>query len=240
MKTGKKVIAVIPARGGSKRIPDKNIVDFNGKPLIAWTIDAAKESGLFEKIIVSTDSKEIAEVSKKYGAEVPFLRDMAADDHSPVSEATLRSLLQLEEIGENYAEVVQLFAVCPLRSARDIVDSYKFFKERKASFVLSCFKYVWMNPWWAISLNEKNEPHWIMQDTKKRSQDLPDLYSPTGAIWIAKIENLKRDKTFYGEGHIFWEMDWKRAVDIDNYEDIELATALLQMQENKREKQKEN
>lgn len=236
LKTNKKVIAVIPARGGSKRIPDKNIVDFNGKPLIAWTIQAAKESGLFEKVVVSTDSQEIAEVSKKYGAEVPFLRDKASDDRSPVSEATLRTILQLEEIDEYYDEVVQLFAVCPLRNSQDIRNSYNFFVDKKASFVLSCFKFVWMNPWWAISLNEKNEANWILQDTQKRSQDLPDLYSPTGAIWIARIEDLKRDRTFYGKGHIFWEINWKRAVDIDNYEDIELATALLQMQKNKQEK----
>jgi N-acylneuraminate cytidylyltransferase len=226
LKKDKKVIAIIPARGGSKRIPKKNIVDFNGKPLIAWTIEAAKESGLFEKIVVSTDSSEIAEVAKKYGAEVPFLRDAAADDHSPVSEATLRTILQLEENGEIYDEVVQLFAVCPLRDASDIKESYQFFKDKEVPFVLSCYKYVWMNPWWAVTLNEKNEPNWILKDTRKRSQDLPDLYSPTGAIWIAYIEDLKRDKTFYGKDHIFWEMDWKKAVDIDNYEDLELATAL--------------
>ena len=233
MKTTRKVIAIIPARGGSKRIPNKNIVDFNGKPLIAWTIDAAKDSGLFDKIVVSTDSKEIAEVSKKYGAEVPFLRDTAADDHSPVSEATLRTLLQLEEAGERFDDVVQLFAVCPLRNSQDIKSSYDFFSAKEATFALSCYKYAWMNPWWAISLNEKNEASWIFKDTQKRSQDLPELFSPTGAIWIARITDLKREKTFYGEGHIFWEMDWKRAVDIDNYEDLELATALLHMEKSK-------
>lgn len=226
MKTNKRIIAVIPARGGSKRIPKKNIVDFQGKPLIAWTIEAAKQSNLFDKIVVSTDSEEIAEVSRKYGAEVPFLRDTASDDHSPVSEATLGTILQLEEKGEVFTEVVQLFAVCPLRDAADIVESYQYFQERKVPFVVSCFKFAWMNPWWAVTLNEKKEPHWILKDTRKRSQDLPDLFSPTGAIWIAKIEDLKRDKTFYGKDHIFWEMDWKKAVDIDNYEDLELATAL--------------
>jgi len=226
LKTNRKVVAVIPARGGSKRIPKKNIIDFNGKPLIAWTIEAAKESGLFKKIIVSTDSSEIAEVAKKYGAEVPFLRDTAADDHSPVSDATLRTILQLEEKGEFYDDVVQLFAVCPLRDDSDIINSYKYFQEKAVPFVLSCYKYVWMNPWWAVTLNEKNEPNWILKDTRKRSQDLLDLFSPTGAIWIAKIEDLKRDKTFYGKDHIFWEMDWKKAVDIDNYEDLDLATAL--------------
>lgn len=226
MKKDKKLIAIIPARGGSKRIPKKNIIDFEGKPMIAWTIEAAKKSGIFDKIVVSTDSSEIAEIAKQHGAEVPFLRDEAADDHSPVSEATLRTILQLEENGEFYDEVVQLFAVCPLRDADDIQESYRFFKDKKASFLISCFKYVWMNPWWAVTLNDKNKPSWIFERTQKRSQDLPDLFSPTGAIWIANIEDLKRDKTFYGSNHIFWEINWKKAVDIDNKEDIELAGAL--------------
>ena len=226
LKKDRKKVAIIPARGGSKRVPGKNIIDFNGKPLIAWTIEAAKESGLFEKIVVSTDSEEIAKISREYGAEVPFLRVTAADDHSPVSDATLSTILQLEEKGEYYDDVVQLFAVCPLRNSKDIIDSYEFFLEKETSFLLSCFKFVWMNPWWAVTLNEKQEPSWIFKDTFKRSQDLPDLYSPTGAIWIAKIEDLKRDKTFYGKNHIFWEIDWKRAVDIDNYEDLQLAEIL--------------
>lgn len=154
LQKDRKKIAIIPARGGSKRVPGKNIIDFKGKPLIAWTIEAAKESGLFEKVVVSTDSEEIAEVSRKYGAEVPFLRATAADDHSPVSDATLSTILQLEEIGEYYDDVVQLFAVCPLRNSKDIIDSYKFFLDKKTSFLLSCFKFVWMNPWWAVTLNE--------------------------------------------------------------------------------------
>lgn len=228
MKANKdrKIVAVIPARGGSKRVPGKNIIDFKGKPLIAWTIEAAKKSQLFDKIVVSTDSQEIATISEQYGAEVPALRKVAADDHSPVSDATLHTILQMEEKGEVYDDVVQLFAVCPLRNEQDIFDSYEFFRNKNASFLLSCFKYVWMNPWWAVTLNEKQEPSWIFKDTFKRSQDLPDLYCPTGAIWIARVEDLKRDKTFYGKGHIFWELDWKRAVDIDNYEDLQLAEVL--------------
>ena len=92
-----KMIAIIPARGGSTRVPYKNIMDFNGKPMIAYTIDAAKESGLFEHIIVSTDDEKIAEVAKNCGAEVPFLRTQYADHHSTVSLATLFALDQAEE-----------------------------------------------------------------------------------------------------------------------------------------------
>ena len=226
----KKIVAIIPARGGSKRIPHKNIIDFNGKPMIAWTIEAARKCGLFDKIVVSTDSEEIAAIGMEYGAEVPFLRDEKADDYSHVSEGTIRTLVQMEEQGEYFTDVVQLFAVCPLRNSEDIINSYRFFEQNNAPFVLSCFEYAWMNPWWSISLNEHHEAKWVFDKAKQaRSQDLPKLYSPTGAIWIAKVKKLKKEKTFYGKGHIFWKMDWKRAVDIDNYEDLDLAVALSKM-----------
>jgi N-acylneuraminate cytidylyltransferase len=113
-----------------------------------------------------------------------------------------------------------------LRNADDIKNAYHFFIHKQASFLVSCYRYAWMNPWWAVTLNHENKPTWIFDKEKKRSQDLPPLFSPTGAIWIAKVESLKRDKTFYGQEHIFWEMDWKRALDIDNVEDIKLGLAL--------------
>ena len=226
MDKTKRILAIIPARGGSKRIPKKNIIPFLGKPLIAWTIEAAHESGFFDKVVVSTDCEEIASVSIECGAEVPFLRDEKADDHSPVSEGTLRTIKQLEEAGEFFDIVIQLFAVCPLRNAQDIKLAYEKFTESKAPFLISSFKYTWMNPWWAVTVDAEGKPTWIFDDAKKRSQDLPDLFSPTGAIWIANIEDLKREGTFYGSNHIFWEMNWKRAVDIDNYEDLELAEKL--------------
>lgn len=225
----RKVIAIIPARGGSKRIPNKNIIDFKGKPMIAWTIEAALKSNLFERVVVSTDSEEIAKVSKHWGADVPFFRDQHADEFSPVSEATLSTILQLEELGDTFDTVVQLFAVCPLRNEEDIKKAYKHFIERKDPFLISCYKYTWMNPWWAVTLDDKGKPKWIFEDTKIRSQDLPKLYSPTGAIWIADIEQLKIEKSFYGKGHIFWQMNWKRAVDIDDYDDLEMAKLLMNL-----------
>jgi N-acylneuraminate cytidylyltransferase len=224
----RRVVAVIPARGGSKRVPGKNIMEFCGKPMIAWTIEAAMGSGLFDKIVVSTDDPEIAGISIKWGAEVPFLRQSKADDYSPVSEATIATLKQLEEIEDIFDTVIQLFAVCPLRNSADINNAYKFYLEKRRPFVLSCFKYTWMNPWWAITLNQQNEATWIFKDAKQRSQDLPELYCPTGAIWIGNIKELYKENTFYGKGHIFWKIDWKHAVDIDNFDDIQLAKAFSQ------------
>jgi N-acylneuraminate cytidylyltransferase len=229
MYRNEKIVAIIPARGGSKRIPNKNIIDFEGLPLIAWTIKAAQETGIFDDIIVSTDSSEIAKVSIEYGAEVPILRDTKADDYSPVSEATARTLVQLEELGRKYDTVVQLFSVCPLRTAQDILDSLEFFYDSKAPFMLSCYKFHWMNPWAAMMLNSDGKGKWIFERRAKRTQDHPELYTPTGAIWIAKVKKLIEENNFYGKGHMFWEMDWKRAVDIDDYEDLELASALFNM-----------
>ena len=195
--------------------------------MIAWSIEAAQKSKLFDAIVVSTDNEEIAKVAIKYGALVPSLRKIAADDLSPVSEATIHTIEQLESKGLYFDVVVQLFAVCPLRNAEDIKKAYSFFVNQKTSFLISCFKYVWMNPWWAVKLDEHHKPKRIFEDTLIRSQDLPELFCPTGAVWIANIKSLKRSNTFYGQDHVFWEMDWERALDIDSYEDIELGKKLF-------------
>ena len=222
-------IAIIPARGGSKRIPEKNILDFFGKPMIGWTIEAAKESGLFDRILVTTDNPKIAIVSKEWGAEVPFLREEFADDHTPVSEATTSALQQaMDHWGEGYSTVVQLMANCPMRTSADIERALCQFEQFDRKFQISCFKYGWMNPWWAVQLNDSGYPKRLFPETAdKRSQDLPELYCPTGAIWIAKAEALLRQRTFYGPDHVFDPISWQSAVDIDDYEDLSFAKALF-------------
>lgn len=223
----KKIIAVIPARGGSKRIPKKNIIEFKGLPLIAHTIKAAIESKCFDDIIISTDSKEIADIAVKYGAKNPGLRKTANDDFAPVSDATIDTLKQYEASGGKADIVVQLFAVCPLRDASDIQHALNYFENNNASFQISAYKFGWMNPWWAFEIKENKQPQRLFKDKLIRSQDLPELYAPTGAIWIAERNALLREGTFYGEGHIACEMDWKKAVDIDNNEDLEFASVLF-------------
>jgi len=221
----KKIIAIIPARGGSTRIPKKNIINFCGKPLIAWTIEAAKKSKLFDRIIVGTDSAEIANVAKSFGAEVPFLRTQHIDNHAPVSLAIISILNKVKEIlNEEYQTVFSLMANCPLRNHEDIKSACKNFQREKTNFQLSCFKFGWMNPWWAFKMNKNSKPKFIFKDKlTERSQDLPNLYCPTGAIWIANIAKLLKAKTFYGPNHIFWKMKRQHAVDIDNYQDLEFA-----------------
>lgn len=224
----KKNIAIIPARGGSKRIPSKNITDFLGKPMIAWTIEAAKMSSCFDRILVSTDDERIAEVAIGHGAEVPFLRASHADDLSPVSEATVSALRQaMDYWEEEYSAVVQLMANCPLRSAKDIKGAMEKFSAFGRSFQISCFKYGWMNPWWAVQLEPSGQPRRLFPEASgKRSQDLPELFCPTGAIWIAESCELLDHQTYYGPNHVFEPIPWVSAVDIDDYDDLIFAKSV--------------
>ena len=223
-----KNIAVIPARGGSKRVPRKNVLDFMGKPMIAWTIDAALKSNMFDHVLVSTDCEEIANTSREYGAEVPFLRVSNNDDITPVSQATIEAVSQAEDYwGEEFSQVVQLMPNCPLRSTASIINSLTHFYKNDSDYQISCFKLGWMNPWWAAKLKSNNNPSYLFPESlDKRSQDLENLYCPTGAIWIANTEKLKKNKTFYGEGHLFFPIDWRESVDIDDYDDLYFAQML--------------
>ena len=122
--------------------------------MIAWTIIAAKKTKAFKRIIVSTDNIKIAKIAKKYGAEVPFLRDKFFDDISPVSKATIYELNRASNHWkEKYDIVVQLMANCPLRNHYDIKNSLNRFITRKRKFQISCFKFGWMNPWWSFKLD---------------------------------------------------------------------------------------
>ncbi|MEQ8189544.1 MAG: acylneuraminate cytidylyltransferase family protein [Candidatus Eremiobacterota bacterium] len=224
-------IAVILARGGSKRIPEKNIIDFSGKPMIAWTIEAALKADVFDRVFVGTDMKKIADIAENYGASAPFLRKEYIDDYSNVSNATISVLKQIKTIlNEDYKNVFLLMPNCPLRKSYDIIKGYNNFLNSNTSFQISCFRYGCMNPWWAAKLNDRFHPEFIFPEgLKSRSQDLPVLYCPTGAIWIANVEALIKEGTFYGKDVIFYEIDWKSAIDIDSIDDLDLATAIFNM-----------
>jgi CMP-N-acetylneuraminic acid synthetase len=222
-----KHIAIILARGGSKRLPRKNILDFHGKPMLAWTIEAALQSSQYNQVLVSTDDHETAEIARAFGAAVPFLRDAATDDITPSSDATLAALRQAEQHwGEQFDTVSQLMANCPLRNAEDITTAVKNFIDLDAASQISSFRFGWMNPWWAAKLDTQGKPDYLFPEARvARSQDLPPLYCPSGAIWIARGPALKSAKTFYVPTHIFHSLSWISAMDIDDAEDLEMAKA---------------
>ncbi len=224
-----KNLAVIPARGRSKRIPYKNIRDFLGKPIIAYTIEAAIESGVFESVLVSTDDQAIAKIACRYGAQVPFIRlESIADDYTPVSLVTLDALERVDPDGGQYEYIAQFMANCPLRSVKDILNSYCKFLETDTESQISIARYGWQNPWWAMAMDNHNKLTPIFQEqTTKRSQDLPEIFCPTGAIWWVKADVLRQEKTFYTTNHTGWEMPWYRAIDIDTEDDWKLAEILM-------------
>jgi N-acylneuraminate cytidylyltransferase len=234
----KNIVAIIPARGGSKRLKNKNILPIGGKPMIAHTIQAALQSRLFDEVLVSTDSPMIAAVAQKLGASVPFLREARyADDHTPVSEATLSSLIQLEgHSNRKFETVVQLMPNCPCRTAADIRNAYAQFRATKAKFQISVFPFGWMNPWWAMMVDAKGQRSKPLFPAalKKRSQDLEKLYCPTGAVWIADAKALVAEHTFYGHGYRVFAMDWQAALDIDDIHDFRMAEAVFKMRTKKK------
>ena len=222
-----KNIAIILARGGSKRLPRKNILDFYGKPMLVWTILAALESGKFDRVLVSTDDQEIAQVASANGAQVPFLRNAAYDDMAPSSEATILALHQAEAYwSETYDVVAQLMPNCPMRDKYDIRSAVENFIDHNHISQISCFRYGWMNPWWAAKINDAGYPEYMFPESRSmRSQDLSSLYCPSGAIWIAHAEALKTANSFYMPEHILHPMSWISAMDIDDENDLQMARA---------------
>jgi len=226
----KSVIAIIPARGGSKRIPKKNIHPLAGQPMIFWTIHAALESKYVDKILVSTDSEEIQDYAIESGAECPFLRTEASDDHSPVSEATCGALIQAElEWEKEFDVVIQLMPNCPLRSSTDIDLAVEKFGKDDDLSLISFFKYGWMNPWWAHTLDGSSVTPLFKDLLTSRSQDLDELYCPSGAIWVTSGNLLKESKTFYVEGYSSFIISWISALDIDEMEDLYMAEGVFEL-----------
>jgi CMP-N-acetylneuraminic acid synthetase len=202
--------------------------------MLSYTIDAAVASGLFQKVLVSTDDPEIAALAVDLGAEAPFLRDARlSDDHTPVSLATLDALDREDPAARLFPVVAQLMANCPLRNAADILASYRQFEESRASSQISVTRFGWQNPWWALSRSPDLRLQSLFPgEATQRSQDLPELFCPTGAVWWARSEVLRREKTFHVDARTGWEIPWQRGLDIDAEEDWQMAEALLHMTQN--------
>lgn len=229
-------IAVIPARGGSKRVPKKNLRLMGARPLLAYSIEAALKSGVFQRVVVTTDSPEIADIARLEGAETPFLREAAlSDDFVPVSAATVDALRRLDPGEELFDYVCQLMPNCPLRTADDIVRSHRQLVETGAESQISVVRYGWQNPWWAMRRDADFALEPVFEEAMtKRSQDLPELFCPTGAVWWAKAEVLRREGTYHVPGRTGWELPWERGVDIDTEDDWEMAEILLGLAESRR------
>lgn len=178
---------------------------------------------------MSTDDAETAEIALACGSEVPFIRaDAIADAQTPVSIAAVDALTRLDPDGKAYDLVVMLLPNCPLRTAADIDAAYRGFIESGADAQLSVTRFGWQNPWWAMRRDESNHLSMLFAEhVATRSQDLPELFYPCGAVWWITGDVLRRERTFHIEGRTGCEMPWQHGVDIDTEDDWRLAELLM-------------
>jgi N-acylneuraminate cytidylyltransferase/CMP-N,N'-diacetyllegionaminic acid synthase len=236
MYKGKSILALIPARGGSKGLPRKNIRPLLGKPLIAWTIEQALASKYLDRVIVSTDSEEIAEISKKYGAEVPFMRPkkLATDEVKSI-DVVLHAVKWMEENDGSYDLLMLLQPTSPLRTVEDIDKAVELLFGKGAIAVVSVCK-VDHHPYWSNVLPEDGcmENFIRPEAINKNRQGLPIFYRLNGAIYLAYCDYLKQEKTFFGDKTFAYIMPKERSIDIDEEIDFILAELLRRFYKKKK------
>lgn len=223
MINNKKILAIIPARSGSKGLVDKNIKKLNGKPLIAYTIEAAEKSNVFDQIVVTTDSEEYATISRQYGAEVPFLRpSYLSSDNTNSTDVIIHVLAELQKQGKVYDYFMLLQPTSPLRTKNDILNSIKMMIDKNATSIVSVCE-VDHNPLWSNTLDQTLRlDDFIRQDDNNRRQELPTYYRLNGAIYLAKTKSFLENKTFY-KNSFAYIMSKQKSLDIDDKLDFELA-----------------
>ncbi len=216
--TGGGRIAVIPARGGSRRLPRKNVMPVRGRPMIAWTVAAAIDSGVFERILVTTDDPEIAAAAALDGATLLVRPPELAGDDVPLVQV-LHHVLCNDSAGSRAACL--LMPNCPFRTAEDIRASAHRFDRAGASSLMSVVAYDWRRPDWALAMGEENRVAFAYRDRPPTpTERSPRLVCPSGAIrWVA-VDRFLADPRFYAEDTEGFELPWHRALDIDEPGDL--------------------
>ncbi|MGV7930885.1 MAG: cytidylyltransferase domain-containing protein [Spirochaetota bacterium] len=230
MYLNKSFLSIIPARGGSKRLPGKNMLPLMGRPLIEWTIQAALSSGFVDTTCVSTDDERIAEISRRVGAEVPFLRpsELATDTASSISVVKHCVDFYNTKLNRTYDYVILLQPTSPLRKVSDIDSAIKFLFEKKADAVVSVCEADHSPLRCNILPDSLSMENFISDKHRgKRSQDLPVFYRINGAIYIAKTDRLILEGSFLFKKNVFaYIMPRERSIDIDTEVDFKIAEIL--------------
>jgi len=229
--SNRKLLAIIPARGGSKRLPNKNILDLAGKPLIVWTIDAAKKSKYIDRIVVSTDSSRIAETAIKAGAEVPFMRpEHLAQDDTSTYDVVDHTLTQLSNYGNQYECLLLLQPTSPLRKSEHIDGAINLFTAKNADAVISVTEADHLNEWSGEIPESLCLEKFFHGKTEKRSQELPKQFRINGAIYLVDVSKLLAYKTFFLPKNIVaYRMKREASIDIDTQLDFQLAEYLIKL-----------
>ncbi len=217
-------VAIIPARGGSKRIPRKNIKDFFGKPIISYSIEAAVSSGLFDEVMVSTEDAEIAEVAEKYGAKVPFMRSQKnADDFSTTVDVLLEVLEKYNRRGVSFNNLCCIYPTAPFVSALKLKNSYNLMIQKKANGVIPVvlFSYPIQR---SFRINKYDKLEYIFpENMNQRSQDLEPAYHDIGQFYWIKIRELLAQKTLVTNNILPFIVSELEVQDIDNETDWKIA-----------------
>lgn len=223
-----KICAIIPARAGSKGIKDKNIKNLNGKPLISYSIEAGLKSKYIDKVFVSTDSLEIARISKEYGAEVPFLRPKKlALDESKTIDAIIYTIQELKKIGYVYEYVVLLQPTQPLRQYWHIDEAIELILSKNEESLISISK-VKDNPVLIRRVDEKGHAINLLEGSSTvRRQDFQDFYKVNGSIYINKINKNFNERVSLNDNKLVYIIDQKYDIDIDEYIDLDIAELML-------------
>ena len=223
-------IAIIPARGGSKRIPKKNIKNFLGKPIISYSIELALSTNLFSRVIVSTDSNEIAKVAVKYGAETPFLRPKElSDDYVGTHEVVGHAIRWLEERGEKIEYACCIYPTAPLIEINDIINGFKIIERGKWDSVIAATNYSYPVQRSFTELPDGGLKMLFADTYKSRSQDLFKVYHDAGQFYWAKSNTWKNEPDNYNRNSTMIKIPNKRVQDIDTYQDWERAEIIYQI-----------
>ena len=223
MIKGLTVLAVIPARGGSKRFPGKNLAALGGKPLIAWSIESAQSSNFVDRVVVSSDSTDIIDVARQFGADVPFVRpDHLAADHT----STWETLAHVLDEVPGFDLVVLLQPTSPLRTAADVDAAIQLSVDRGAPVVGVCR--ASKPPEWLYYLEEDRMESVLRSDKLvSRHQDARPAFAINGAVYVASVESLRENEGFLGPDTLAYQMPPKRSVDIDDELDLRIAASIL-------------
>ena len=222
-------LAIITARGGSKRIPKKNIKEFCGKPIIAYTIEAALKSGMFEEVMVSTDSEDIAEIAKQYGAKVPFMRsEEAANDFAPTAKVVEEVVLSYEKEGRSFEKLCCIYPTAPFLTAERLKEAMQKLVDTNAFSVIPVVRYSFP-PQRGLEIKDGVLKYIHPEHTFTRSQDLEPVYHDAGQFYVFKTDAFSVNKNLMVGNIIPMILDEMEVQDIDTLQDWELAELKYEM-----------
>ena len=223
-------IAIIPARGGSKRIPKKNIKEFNGKPIIAYSIEAAFKSNCFDQVVVSTDDDEIAEVAKKYSAQVPFVRPVElSNDHVGTIPVIKHAIEWIENEKNSIDNVCCLYATAPFLRSQIISKAFHQLNDSKSDYCFSVTSFPFPIQR-AIRVNQDNKVDMFYPENRNtRSQDLEEAYHDAGQFYWGKAQAFKDELPFFSKAAIPYILQRYLVQDIDTLEDWKRAELMYQI-----------